>query len=73
MKRCWKIVVGAKLAFGLSEITLLNTGTESLVELVVKDSRRGGRRLVVGKDVLLQGLTAARGQCKYGHGGNASA
>jgi len=62
-----KTLLGELLTFGLCEVTLLNTSTESLIELIVKDSGCGGGGLVVGKNVLLQGLTAVQRRCKYGY------
>lgn len=49
-----------KLTLGLSELALLGTGLDSLVELGIEGALRREGHLVVRHDILLDGLTAEK-------------
>lgn len=50
------------LTLGLSELALLNTSLDGLVELSVESGLRRDVDLVVRRHILLNGLTAIMGQ-----------
>lgn len=51
-----------ELTLGLSELALLNTGLDSLVELGIESALRRKGNLVVGRHILLDGLATAMGR-----------
>lgn len=51
-----------ELTLGLSELALLNTGLDGLVELSVESALRREGDLVVGRDILLDSLATVRGK-----------
>jgi hypothetical protein len=53
---------GTRRALGLSELILLNTGLDSLVELRVEDTLGSDVDLVVGLNVLLDSLATEIGE-----------
>jgi hypothetical protein len=50
------------LTLGLSELALLNTGLDGLVELSIEGGLRSDVDLVVRRDVLLDSLTTKTGR-----------
>lgn len=49
-----------RLTLGLSELSLLNTGLDGLVELAVKSSLGDNGNFVVGQDIFLDRLATVK-------------